>query len=94
MEAVLTVRLDKAVKERGASVMARCGHTPSSAVRLLFDYAAKHDALPFASADNPSKEEIRARIAAFDACHTAEPLTMSDEEYAAKKGTFDSGIPA
>ena len=80
MEAVLTVRLDKAVKERGTSVMSRCGHTPSSAVRMLFDYAAKNDTLPFASTESPSKEEIRARIAAFDACHTARPLTMSDEE--------------
>lgn len=80
MESVLTVRLDNKVKEQGAAVMRRYGYTPSSAVRRFFDYAVKHDALPFDQQDRPSKEEIRRRIAAFDACHTKCSSGMTDDE--------------
>ena len=41
LESVLTVRLDRKVKEQGAAVMQRYGYTPSSAVRRFFDYAVK-----------------------------------------------------
>lgn len=80
MEAILTVRLDGAVKEQGAAIMRRYGYTPSAAVRRLFDYTVKHDALPFDDHEKPSKEEIRRRIAAFDACHTKRSTGMTDEE--------------
>ena len=80
MEAILTVRLDSAVKEQGAAIMRQHGYTPSAAVRRLFDYAVKHDSLPFDDRDKPSKEEIRRRIAAFDACHTKRTSGMTDEE--------------
>lgn len=80
MESILTVRLDSAAKEQGTAVMKRFGYTPSSAVRRLFEYAVKHDALPFDQHEKPSKEEIERRIAAFDACHTKHPSGMTDEE--------------
>lgn len=80
MEAVLTVRLDKEVKERGIAVMSELGYSPSAAVRALFDYAIKHDSLPFPEEKHLKEADIRERIAAFDACHTAEPLAMTDEE--------------
>lgn len=80
MEAMLTVRLDADVKQRGIKAMEGLGVTPSQAVRRLFDYAASHDALPFDTASCVSKEEVRKRIAAFDRCHTNAPLTMTDDE--------------
>lgn len=80
MESVLTVRLDADTKERGARIMKRYGLTPSQSVRELFAYAVRNDALPFESGQKPSREEIARRIAAFDACHTKEVLTLSDEE--------------
>ncbi|WP_165047004.1 MULTISPECIES: type II toxin-antitoxin system RelB/DinJ family antitoxin [unclassified Adlercreutzia] len=80
MESVLTVRLDAETKERGARVIRRYGLTPSQSVRELFAYAVRNDALPFESAQKPSREEVARRIAAFDACHTKEPLALSDEE--------------
>lgn len=80
MEAVLTVRLDKEVKERGVAVMSELGYSPSAAVRALFDYVIKHDSLPFLEEKRLEEAEIRKRIAAFVACHTAEPFTMTDEE--------------
>ena len=80
MESVLTVRLDDAMKRQGTAVMQRCGYTPSTAVRRLFDYAIKHDALPFGECEKPSEEEIRRRIALFDACHTKHSADVSDEE--------------
>lgn len=80
MESILTVRLDDEVKKQGAAVMSRCGYTPSSAVRRLFDYAVKHDSLPFEQREKPDAEEIKRRIAAFDACHTVRSTGMTDEE--------------
>lgn len=80
MESVLTVRLDRTVKEQGAAVMQRYGYTPSSAVRRFFDYAVKHDALPFDEREKPSREEVKRRIAAFDACHTKRSSGLTDED--------------
>lgn len=80
METMLTVRLDTVVKQQATAVMRRFGYTPSTAVRRLFDYAVKHDALPFDPRDKPSKEEINRRIAAFDACHTKRSAGMTEDE--------------
>lgn len=80
MESVLSARLDEAKKQQGAAVMKRCGYTPSEAVRRLFDYAIKHDALPFGEREKPSKEEVRRRIALFDECHTKHSSGMTDDE--------------
>ena len=80
MESVLTVRLDSAVKEQGSEIMRRLGTTPSRAVRELFDYAIKNDALPFAASSESSEADIVRRIRAFDCCHMKEPLSLSDDE--------------
>lgn len=80
MESVLTVRLDASVKDRGTSIMRKLGTTPSKAVRELFDFAIKHDALPFPASSSTTDEEIRRRIQAFDRCHTKSPLTLTDDE--------------
>ena len=80
MDSVLTVRLDADLKERGTRVMERHGLTPSQSVRKLFAYAAQNDTLPFESEQRASRADIARRIAAFDACHTKTPLTLSDDE--------------
>lgn len=80
MDSVLTVRLDTDLKERGTRVMERHGLTPSQSVRKLFAYAAQNDTLPFEGEQSASREDIARRIAAFDACHTKTPLSLSDDE--------------
>lgn len=80
MEAMLTVRLDAEIKQRGTQAMNKMGITPSQAVRKLFDYAATHEVLPFETSKKPSKEDVQNRIEAFDRCHTKVPITMTDEE--------------
>lgn len=80
MESILSVRLDGEVKRQATAVMQRYGFTPSSAVRRLFDYTVKHDALPFEQQEKPSREEVKRRIAAFDACHTKRSTGMTDDE--------------
>ncbi len=80
MESVLTIRLDSAVKTEGSAVMRRLGTTPSRAVRSLFDFAVKHEALPFPVDTPQSESEIERRVRAFDRCHTARPLTLTDDE--------------
>lgn len=94
MESVLTVRMDSAMKERGASVMRRCGYTPSAAVRRLFEYAAKNDGLPFDAPAELTKEEKLRRIAAFDACHTKKPLAMTDRELTEERLSARYGLDA
>lgn len=85
MDSVLTVRLDASMKERGTRVMERYGLTPSQSVRKLFAYAAQNDTLPFEVEQQDSREVIAKRIAAFDACHTKKPLTLTDEEVRAAR---------
>lgn len=80
MESVLTVRLDAATKEQATAIMRRYGYTPSMAVRRLFGYVVKHDELPFNKQEKPTKDEIKRRIAAFDACHTKNPTGLTDAE--------------
>jgi len=80
VEAMLAVRMDQMKKEQGTAILARLGYTPSAAVRRLFDYVVKFEALPFEEHARISDEEMRARIAAFDECQLAAPLRCSDEE--------------
>ncbi len=80
MESVLTVRIDGDMKDRASEVMRREGYTPSSAVRSMFDYIVKHDAMPFSQKTKLSQDEMIRRIAAFDSVHTKQPLTLTDEE--------------
>ena len=80
MESVVTVRLNRDVKDRAAAIMHREGYTPSSAVRRLFEYTVKHDGLPFVKSEKPDKDVVRRRIEAFDQVHTKRPLTMTDQE--------------
>ncbi len=94
MESVLTVRLDAQMKERGSRVMRQAGLTPSQAVRQLFDYASRNDALPFPAAPKPGKEEVARRIAAFDRCHTKRPLTLTDDELRAERMRERYGLDA
>lgn len=82
MEAVITVRMDSAMKDSGAAAMKKCGYTPSQAVRKLFQYAAAHGSLPFDAEDagNLSKAEKHRRLRALEEFHTKEPLEMTDEQ--------------
>ena len=59
--------------------MERLGTTPSKAVRELFDFAVRNDALPSAMR-MLRLVKIARRIAAFDRCHTKKPLALTDDE--------------
>ncbi len=80
MESILTVRLDSDVKDRGSAIMKENGLTPSQAVRKLFDYAIKNDALPFRDDGLPDKASIRKKIASFDALRISTPASRKNAE--------------
>lgn len=75
MSAIVTARLDSQLKERGTEVMKRLGHSPSEVIQALFEYAVKHDALPFEHEDKPTREEIIAKVALLDAIHVKSPIS-------------------
>ena len=56
------------------------GLTPSQAVRKLFDYAIRNDALPFKDESAPDKASVKKRIAAFDACRISTPTMRESVE--------------
>lgn len=80
MESVVTVRLNGDMKDRATEIVRREGHTPSSAVRHLFEYTVKHDGLSCEKSEKPDKGELRRCVEAFDRVRTKRPLTMTDEE--------------
>lgn len=80
MESILTVRLDSEVKERGSAVMKENGLTPSQAVRKLFDYAVRNDALPFKDEGVQDKTSIKKKITAFDALRLGAPALKKSGE--------------
>lgn len=80
MESILTVRLDSDVKNRGSAIMKENGLTPSQAVRKLFDYAIKNDALPFKDEGLPDRTSVRKKIASFDALRISTPAAKKSAE--------------
>lgn len=42
----MNIRIDDAVKREGDAVLARCGFTPSQAVRSLWEYAVRTGGVP------------------------------------------------
>jgi RHH-type rel operon transcriptional repressor/antitoxin RelB len=80
MDAILTVRLDSDIKDRGQAILKQQGFTPSQAVQRLFDYVVQKGSLPFADEQRPSAEELARRLAAFKQFHTKQPMNISDEE--------------
>jgi addiction module RelB/DinJ family antitoxin len=81
MDAVLTVRIDKDVKDKATSILHEKGLSISSAVQMLFDQIVKTGDLPvIATPSRPSEKEIQRRLQAFDRFQLTEPLHMTDEE--------------
>ena len=85
MESIVTARIDSSIKERATAIMKLHGLTPSAAIQQMFDYVVRYDKLPFSGSVKPSKDEIRKKIEAFDNCHTAHPLEMTDAEIRAAR---------
>lgn len=71
-KALVQARIDRAVKEEAAAVLASMGLTVSDAVRLLLIRVAKEHALPFdplipnAETVESMKEARRGKLASFD----------------------------
>jgi DNA-damage-inducible protein J len=71
-KALVQARIDGAVKEEAAAVLASMGLTVSDAVRLLLTRVAKEHALPFdplipnAETVEAMKEARRGKLASFD----------------------------
>jgi RHH-type rel operon transcriptional repressor/antitoxin RelB len=85
MDAILTVRLEKSIKERGSELLRSKGLTPSGAVQRLFEYVVREGELPFEDETRPSPQEIESRLAVLQAFHTKEPLLLSDEDIRAAR---------
>lgn len=84
MESVITTRLDTELKNNAILTLKRLGYTPSSAVRALFEYVVKNDALPFSEKED-SNSALEKRITAFDACHTKSAETYSLDDLRAER---------
>ena len=85
MEAVLTVRLDKDLKDRSTEILKKHGSSPSQAVRTLFERIARTDTVPFEADAALTSSQIKEKIRAFDRCHTKKPITMTDDEIRAER---------
>ena len=85
MDAVITVRLDKDIKERAHATLNELGLTPSRAVQQLFEYIVRTGDLPFGGDSRPSPEEVKRRLAAFERLQLDEPLPMSDDQVRAAR---------
>jgi RHH-type rel operon transcriptional repressor/antitoxin RelB len=80
MDAVLTVRLNRDVKERVTAILKQDGLSPSSAVQELFDYILRTGDIPFKSKGGPSEQEIQKRLLAFAGFQLEQPLQLTDEQ--------------
>jgi antitoxin component of RelBE/YafQ-DinJ toxin-antitoxin module len=65
MDAILTVRLDKDVKEKALATLKQQGHTPSYAVQRLFDLIVATGGLPFDADAHPNPDEVDRRLSAY-----------------------------
>jgi antitoxin component of RelBE/YafQ-DinJ toxin-antitoxin module len=84
-DVILTVRLDRKIKERGQAILRGKGYTPSSAVQGLFGYVVEKGELPFEKTPRPTPEELAQRLASFKRFRTKVPLNLSDEEIRAAR---------
>jgi antitoxin component of RelBE/YafQ-DinJ toxin-antitoxin module len=94
MDAVLTVRLDKEVKERVSSILKDKGLTPSATVQRLFAHILETGDIPFAEPSGPTAEEIEQRLATFARFQLKEPLQMNDAAIRAARISERYGIDA
>jgi antitoxin component of RelBE/YafQ-DinJ toxin-antitoxin module len=87
MEAMLTVRISKDVKDRVTSILREKDLTVSSVVQQLFDDIIRTGDVPVAQLVNsrPSKEEIARRVELFRRFRLDEPLQMTDDEIRAAR---------
>jgi DNA-damage-inducible protein J len=85
--ALVQTRIDPAVKERAAAVLAGLGLTVSDAVRILLTRTANEGALPFALARTPAEEDAWYRAKVQEALDDMRPGVPHDEiqEYLARQ---------
>jgi len=86
MDSVITVRLEKDVKEKATKILMSRNLTPSAAVQQFFDAIVKTGDMPLRQkTDVPSPEEIKRRLQAMDRLHTRQPVRMTDDEIRAAR---------
>ena len=86
MDAVLTVRLGRDVKEKATSILKARNLTPSAAVQRYFDVIVETGDVPFGrEKPKPTLEEITRRLEAMRRFRTSKPLNMTDEEIRAAR---------
>ena len=86
MDAMLTVRLDKDVKEKATKTLRQKGLTPSTVVQQLFDLIVKTGDVPFQIEATPlSAEEKERRVNALSRFHTKQPMQLTDDEIRAAR---------
>lgn len=86
MDAILTVRLKREIKEKATKTLSSKGLTASVVVQQLFDEIVKTGEVPFIKASKrPSREEIEQRLQAMRQFHTKHPLNITDDEIRAAR---------
>jgi DNA-damage-inducible protein J len=88
--ALVQARIDRAVKERAASVLQEMGLTISDAVRILLTRTANEGALPFALATSPAAHDawFRTKVqAALDDPRPGIPHDEVEAHFAGRRAT-------
>jgi len=85
-DAILTVRLNKGVKEKATKILQSKNLTPSAAVQRYFDLIVQTGDVPYLQKpERLSVEEIELRLDAMRRFHTKVPLNMTDDEIKAAR---------
>lgn len=86
--ALIQTRIDPAVKDRAAAVLAKMGITVSDAVRILLTRTANEGALPFALISDPAEHDawFRAKVQeALKDTRPAIPHKKVESHFAARR---------
>jgi RHH-type rel operon transcriptional repressor/antitoxin RelB len=81
MDAMLTVRINKDIKEKAVAILQKKGVTVSSLIQTIFNNIVITGNVPTVEAQtNISKEEISRRLSIFQALDLPEPIKLTDDE--------------
>jgi len=85
-DVILTVRLNKEVKEKATRIIERKNLTLSAVVQRFFDAIVQTGEVPYLQeSERPSSEEIELRLTAMNRFHTKLPLDLTDHEIKAAR---------
>ena len=80
MSSIITIRLQKDVKDKANATLRELGITPSRAVQQLYDHIVKYGSLPFDNDEHPPGEEVKKRLAALSKLELKQPTLLDDTQ--------------